>query len=50
MSNHVISAFQQGHQAFPLVKVKRSNLMHEWQNLLVAIPTISANHLEEELN
>jgi hypothetical protein len=24
--------------------------MHEWQNLLVAIPTISANHLEEELN
>jgi hypothetical protein len=25
MSNHVISAFQQGHQAFPLVKVKTTN-------------------------
>jgi hypothetical protein len=24
-SNHVISAFQQGHQAFPLVKVKTTN-------------------------
>ncbi len=24
-SNHIISAFQQGHQAFPLVKVKTTN-------------------------
>jgi hypothetical protein len=25
MSNHVFSAFQQGYQAFPLVKVKTTN-------------------------
>jgi hypothetical protein len=25
MSNHVISAFQRGYQAFPLVKVKTTN-------------------------
>jgi hypothetical protein len=25
VSNHIISAFQQGHQAFPLVKVKTTN-------------------------
>jgi hypothetical protein len=24
-SNHIISAYQQGHQAFPLVKVKTTN-------------------------
>jgi hypothetical protein len=27
-SNHVISAIQQGHQAFPLVKVKTTNGTH----------------------
>ena len=25
VSNHIISAFQQGHQAFPIVKVKTAN-------------------------
>jgi hypothetical protein len=44
LSNHILSAFQQGHSSFLLSKSRQP------MATLISIPTISANHLEVELD